>query len=217
MVVNSKESARGGGGQAGQRLRLIALDVYFDEFGQAVLGDQMIEGGDRQAQFGVPFLPFPADGAAGGGDEGVGGGGDGRVGGVDAQHRLAWRAADQGSHPHHLRIAAEQQPQQPRQPRLRLHRHHARAEAAEAGGAVADMGADVEGEIALRQEAGVEAIERRAAAGGVVDAQGARDGAGVGPCHARMSSYFASSQAAGSAAASAYQRSTRGCARTASQ
>jgi hypothetical protein len=182
-----------------------------------VLGDQVVERGDGQAQLGVPFLAFPADGAPGGGDEGVGRRGDRRVGGVDAQHRLARRAADEGGDPHHLRIAPEDEAQQPREPRLRLDGHDARAEAAETGRAVADMRADIEGELALGQEAGVEAIERRAAAGGVVDPQAARDRASVGAGHAPMSSYFASSQAAGSAAASAYQRSTSGCARTASQ
>ena len=47
--------------------------------------------------------------------------------------------------------------------RLRLQRHHARAEPAEAADAVADMAADVEGEIARPHEARVQRIHRRIA------------------------------------------------------
>ena len=44
------------------------------------------------------------------------------------------------------------QPDDARRPRLRLERDDARAEAAEGRDAVADMGADVEGEIAGSEE-----------------------------------------------------------------
>ena len=59
-----------------------------------------------------------------------------------------------------------------------LHRHHAGAKPAEAGGAVTDMGADVEGEVAGREEAAVEFIQPRRPARRVVGPQRPADG----PC-----------------------------------
>ena len=61
----------------------------------------------------------------------------------------------------HAVVAGIDRPDGARAQRLRLQRHHARAEPAEAAGAVADMGADVEGEVARAQEAGVQRIHRR--------------------------------------------------------
>ena len=54
-------------------------------------------------------------------------------------------------------IAAVKQLQRPDQRRLRLDRHHARAEPAKDGDTVADMGADVEHEIAGRSRTGYRA------------------------------------------------------------
>ena len=64
---------------------------------------------------------------------------------------------------HHVVLAAVKQPQDPHQSRLRLDRDHARAEAAEARDAVADMRADIEGEIAGMDELAIEPVHRRAA------------------------------------------------------
>ena len=148
MVVNSKDSVRGARGEPGQRRGLVALHVDLHEVRQAVLRDQRIQRRDRQADLGIPALALPARCAVGGGDEVGAGGGDGGVGGVEAQHRLARHGADQRRDARHAGIAAEEQAQQAREARLRLDRHHAGADAAEARRAVADMRADVEGEIA---------------------------------------------------------------------
>src|SRR4051812_19020804 len=55
-------------------------------------------------------------------------------------------------------VAAVDQPDRPRRPGLRLEGDDAGAEAAEGGDAVADMGADVEGEIAGFDEAAIERV-----------------------------------------------------------
>ena len=52
----------------------------------------------------------------------------------------------------------------PRRPGLRLERDHPRAEAAEGGDAVADMGADVEGEIAGATKRRIERVHGAVAA-----------------------------------------------------
>ena len=89
---------------------------------------------------------------AGGRDEGGRGGRDGRVRGVDLERDRALRVArgglERASPPgrgHGCRR------KDPRRAGLRLERDHTRAEPAEGRDAVADMGADVEGEIACAE------------------------------------------------------------------
>ena len=99
------------------------------------------------------------------------------------------------------------------QRRLRLDRDHARAEAAEGGDAVADMRADVEDEIAGRDEAAVEPVHGGAVrAVAVIDAQRADDAANGAPrlAHVRQGSVHASDRADISIAGSASARSSAG-------
>ena len=138
-------------------------------------GDQRIERRDRQGQRRVPALALPARCALGGGDEGLAGGGDGRVGGVEPQRGRARRGADQRGQARHRGIVAEEQAHQPRQPRLRLDRDDTGAEPPEARRAVADMGADVEGEVAGAEEPPVEGIECGRPARRVVDPEAPAD------------------------------------------
>ena len=74
-----------------------------------------------------------------------------------------------------IKRRGKQQPEEPGNARLRLDCDDARAEAAEAGGAVADMRADIEGEITGIEEAAIERIEDRGAFGAVVEPQRTAD------------------------------------------
>ena len=86
----------------------------------------------------------------------------GRAGGAAHRRRLNRNIA----------TAPVKQPEHRDQRRLRLDRDHPRAEPPERGDAVADMGADIEHQIAGSHEAAIEPVHRRGArAIAVVDAK----------------------------------------------
>src|SRR5580704_17138080 len=150
------------GGEAGERLGLVALDIDLDETRDAVARDQRVERRHRHLDARRPMLAFPAGRAARRRDEGLRGGRDGRIGEIKLEGDRALPSPDRARNDRHRVVAAVDEAQRSRQGRLRLDRDDPRAESAERSDAVADMAADIEHEIAACDEAPVMAIERRA-------------------------------------------------------
>ena len=164
MVVNSKESAGTAALRPASTAVLEALDVDLDE-GRAP-ASRIRPSRVRQGTVTVASQTWPSQPPAPSRphDEGVGGGRDGRVRRVELERRSRPRASPAAASTSvTVRIAAMDQAQGAGRARLRLERDDARAEPAEGRDAVADMGADVEGEVAGLQEARIERVHRAVA------------------------------------------------------
>ena len=153
MVVNSNDSAGTGCVRPASASASKPSTSILMKRRHAVPRDQRIERRHRHAMVLVPVLALPAGRAVRGGDEGVRGGGDGRVGDVELELDGAGVAADRDLLDVDRAVAAVEQAQRRDQRGLRLDRDDARAKPAKRGNAVADMGADVEHQIAGRHEA----------------------------------------------------------------
>ena len=120
-----------------------------------MLGDERIEGGAGHLDRGVPNLVLPTTGPIGGGHEIRRGSRDGGIGRVDLENDGAHAPPAGRLEQRHALVAAMDRPYCTRAQRLRLQRYHARSKTPEAPRPVADVGADVEGEVAGAQEARV--------------------------------------------------------------
>ena len=149
--------------ETGQGLRLETLDVDLDEAWRAMTRDERIERGDRRANAPGPGLPRPAGGAVGRRNERLRRGRHCRVVDVELELDHARAAADRDRLDRNRAIAAVDKLQRRDQRRLRLDRDHPCTEPAKGGDAVADMGADVEHQIARPHELAIEAVHRGAA------------------------------------------------------
>ena len=154
-----ERQARERPGQAGQDVGLRALDVDLDEGGFAEPRDQPIERGGLDRHRGVPAdagepwvaRPFLAPG--------VGRRGEGRMLFVDRERRRPAGGPGRGLDDGNPACAAKDRPQQPCAVRLRLERDDPAFECMERPRPVADVGAEVEHEVARRDELPVQAAE----------------------------------------------------------
>ena len=194
---------------------LEALDVDLQQRRQAMARDQRVERRGGNLDLAVPDLLLPAFRPARRADEGVGGRRNGGVGAVDPQPHDTFGIAAGGLDQRDLRVAAMDQPQRTRRPRLRFERDHMRTKPTEAGDAVADMRADVEGEVAPLQKPAVESVHRRMAGlVAVIDPKRPADGLRRAGCvehgiHGRASARIACSTGGGSKSSGMPQRPRR--------
>ena len=167
---------RDGPGEPHEHAILEALDIDLEESRTAVVVNETVEGQARHGDGVVPDLALPPRRSIGGADEIRRSGRDRRVGAVDVERQRALRRTGGGLQQDHRGVAAVDQPDRPRRPGLRLEGDDTGAEAAEGGDAVADMGADVEGEIAGFDETGIERVHGAVADGiAIVDLERAPD------------------------------------------
>ena len=164
-----------------QHVQFEAFDIDLHEGRDTVPFDQRVERGYRHRHRRGPALTLPARRAVRGGDERPRAGGDRRVAQVQVQVEQAFAGTDCCIDDGHLRVAAVQAVQHADQHRLRFDRHHAAAETSETGDTVADMAADVEGEIAGGQELAVQEVHPAlpAAVAQAVDPERAQDAPGL--------------------------------------
>src|SRR5215211_9299585 len=162
--------------QPQQRLGLEALDIDLGKGRKAVAGDELVKGGHRNVDTPGPGLAVPARRSVGRRNERRRCGRHRRIVRIELERDRAGIATERRRFDRHGRVAPVEERQDLHQRRLRLDRHHARAEPLKYRGAVADMSADIEYEIAGLHELGVELLHGGAAAPvAIVDAQGAKD------------------------------------------
>ena len=154
MVVNSNDSAGEGRVSPASASASEPSTSILMKAGVPWRADQRVERRDRHADGSGPGLALPARRAVRRLAEGLRGGRHRRVVDVELELEHARTAADRDRLDRDGAITAIEELQRPDQRGLRLDRHHARAETAEGGDTVADMGADIEDQIARAARTG---------------------------------------------------------------
>src|SRR2546423_2715537 len=133
---------------AGDRFRLEPLDVDLDEGRHSVPRDQRVERGHRHRDAVGPSFVAPPRRVARGPDEGLRRRAHGRIIEIEVQRQLALASPDRHGLDRDGAIAAVEQLQGFHERRLRFDGDDTRAEPTECADPVADVGTDVEHEIA---------------------------------------------------------------------